>query len=627
MNKVTAKKSESTATKNQLKLAELAVAGSPEKMTGAETTKMAEIPTSFFDICGEESLKAFRKIGSSGFNRLILNGGDKYFRLPDQIYDDAFDSFEVKSEKDGEKKNKESKEYSKKKVVDFYTKAMSHLLEQILGMLVPGQVEMIMRLHEVERNSATNMASIGVTLKAVQNKLDFYAEENKKLNATFIESVKAQRDLEAKVESYRQETEKLRQERAFSDHDRDSAPAPTPSGYKGILDPRYTHNMEDNFGLDRKFPGGHDHIKQMKKNEKDNKNRETNNGRPVGARNKDMQSSSNSGVANGYGMGSDLGAGVGPGVDRRPYNHQRSDQQNGARPDDGFSKQRNGRRKRERGKTDPREETERRTNRERISDREIIIHGIESQDPLTYTKEREADLVQDVFEELGVEHLKHFGVDVNLKYDIFSHIRLDRHWEAYPENRSGEEGRGCAPIKVRLMSQKICNLVLKAADKGGCLLGRKAVFIGKHRAQHLKDRAGNNVEQDHEAAAMAAKRPGWHIRPSTTTQRRAELNEAREKRDKEKDDPEKDRWRKENEDNKSKVVFYGIRRNFDNSRADEVNGRMMDEAKARRDAAAAAKLKKDEEKRAKIAERLKAKPEVPNPQDVLSGESGTPEQK
>jgi len=53
----------------------------------------------------------------------------------------------------------------------------------------------------------------------------------------------------------------------------------------------------------------------------------------------------------------------------------------------------------------------------------------------------------------------------------------------------------------------------------------------------------------------------------------------------------------------------------------------MDEAKARRDAAAAAKLKKDEEKRAKIAERLKAKPEVPNPQDVLSGGSGTPEQK
>ena len=110
MNKVTAKKSESTATKNQLKLAELAVAGSPEKMTGAETTKMAEIPTSFFDICGEESLKAFRKIGSSGFNRLILNGGDKYFRLPDQIYDDAFDAFEVKSKEDGEKKAKENKE-------------------------------------------------------------------------------------------------------------------------------------------------------------------------------------------------------------------------------------------------------------------------------------------------------------------------------------------------------------------------------------------------------------------------------------------------------------------------------------------------------------------------------------
>ena len=460
---------------------------------------------------------------------------------------------------------------------------------------------MISRQQEDEEKVSTSMSSIGETLETILAKFEFYATEHKKMNTTLKESVNAQKDLVAKVDLYRQENEKLRQELALKEFNRQNRPDSDQAGYIGMRDPKHAHNLENGFPFDRNFPGQHELAKQLKKNEKDKK-KSGKPGKPVGLSNKDMRSSSNYGVTKDYGLGADLGAGVGARGDQQRSNHQ-----NGGQPEDseGFKLPKGGRRNKARGNTSQETEAERRTNGEKIAAKELIIHNIESQDPLNYSREKEAELVQEVFEELGVKHLKQFGVDVNLETDIWSHIRLTGHWEAKPENKEGPNGRGCAPIKVRLMSEKICSMVLKAASKGGCLIERKPVFIGKYRGQRLKDRAGHDIDQDPELTAKAAQRPKWTIRPSITTQRRAELREAKLKRDAEKNDPKNSHWKERNEEIKNTIVIYNKGRNFDNCGADEGNRKMLEDAKARKDEADAAIKRREEEKQARIAEKAR----------------------
>lgn len=433
-------------------LAEPAAVGSRANMADIEFVKenkpkMAGM-SKFFNVCDDADVQSFRSSCQHGFNKLIVQGGENYYLLPEAVYDEAT---KMEASLDTENGKKQSKETRMEKISKFYTKALSSMSQQILGMLVPGQVEMISRQQEDEEKVSTSMSSIGETLETILAKFEFYATEHKKMNTTLKESVNAQKDLVAKVDLYRQENEKLRQELALKEFNRQNRPDSDQAGYIGMRDPKHAHNLENGFPFDRNFPGQHELAKQLKKNEKDKK-KSGKPGKPVGLSNKDMRSSSNYGVTKDYGLGADLVAGVGARGDQQRSNHQ-----NGGQPEDseGFKLPKGRRRNKARGNTSQETEAERRTNGEIIAAKELIIHNIESQDPLNYSREKEAELVQEVFEELGVKHLKQFGVDVNLETDIWSHIRLTGHWEAKPENKEGPNGRGCAPIKVRLMSEKI----------------------------------------------------------------------------------------------------------------------------------------------------------------------------
>ena len=194
-----------------------AAVGSPVEMAGGNEdikSKMAKTSKPFFNVCHDEVLQNFRSTCQHAFNKLIVQGGENYYLLPESIYDEASKMEEGFESENGKK---ESKDARMAKISKFYTKALSSLSQQILGMLVPGQVEMISRQQEVEEKVSTNMSSINKTLEAILAKFEFYAAENKSLIENLKKSVKAQKDLETKVDSYRSEIEKLCQESCLSD--------------------------------------------------------------------------------------------------------------------------------------------------------------------------------------------------------------------------------------------------------------------------------------------------------------------------------------------------------------------------------------------------------------------------
>ena len=571
------------------------MAGGDDKMKNeSEETKMAKVSKEFFGVCDKAAIKKFRSSAKHGFNKLIAQGAENYFLLPEAIYDDA-------GILESEAGSKDSKDLMKNKISKFYTKAMGHMSEQILGMLVPGQVEMISRLQEVEVSVSTNMTKIDTTLEDILHKFEFYAAENKTLTTNLKASIKAIKDLEGKVDLYRSESEKLRQEMCLSDFEKHNYESRQPP-YIGMHDPNFAHNMETNFDFDRKYP---DALNQKSNQRKENK-------RNLGPNwpKKDMNSSSNAGVTAGRGLGADLRSGAvasareGPGAapGGNGMGSSRGNSGRGQPPDEnGFRKQ-GGRRNKARNNTDP--ETEgRKSFKEKIMGQEFIIHNVESQDPKDFTREKEAELVQEFFTEIGVTYLDHFGVDVNIETDVRSQLRLKNHWEADPLNKAGQNGRGCAPIKVRMASEKICNNVLRAADKGGCLSGRRAVFIGKYKDQRTMDRAGMATTIDQTVAAIALNRPKYFIRPSILKEKRDRLKIAKEKRDSEQlePDPETEKWKERKEERKNNTVYWGRTRNFKNGIVDEKNTVMLEDKKQRKEAADAARQQKEKEKAEKIA--------------------------
>ena len=569
--------------------AEMAEGGDEMKNESEEANaSMAKVSKEFFGVCDKADIKKFRSSAKHGFNKLIALGAENYYLLPEAIYDEA-------GILESEAGSKDSKDLMKNKISKFYTKAMGHMSAQTLGMLVPGQVEMISRLQEVEVSVSTNMTKIDSTLDDILHKFEFYAAENKTMTTCLKASTKAIKDLEGKVDLYRSEIEKMRQEKCLSDFDRLNYESQQPS-YIGPQDPKFAHNMENDFGFDRKFP---DALNQKSNQRKENK-------KNLGPNwpKKDMSSSSNAGVTAGRGLGADLRSGAaareGPGAapSGNGMGSSRGNSGRGQPPDENGYRKQGGRRNNARNNTNP--ETEgRKSFKDKVMGQEFIIHNVESQDPKDFSREKEAELVQEFFTEIGVTYLDHFGVDVNIETDVRSQLRLKTHWEADPLNKPGPNGFGCAPIKVRMASEKICNNVLRAADKGGCLSGRRAVFIGKYKDQRTMDRAGMATVIDQQVASIALNRPKYFIRPSISKEKRDRLKIAKEKRDTEQlePDPEAQKWKERKEEIKNNTVYWGGTRNFKNGIVDERNTAMLEEKKQRKEAADAARQQKEKEKR------------------------------
>ena len=594
--------------------AEPAVAGSQENMAGddtktenmtAEASKVEKMGE-FFNICGVKELNKFRTDCKYGLNKLVMEGGKRYYLLPESIYDEA-------SKLEDDLDSKDNKKTMQEKISKFYTRAMGIMAEQTLGVLVPGQVEVISKLHEVEEEMSTNMTTIGATLRSILGKFEFYERENKAINMSLTKSTKAITDLKSEVKSYREENKKLRQELSLSEFQGQSHVSQQP-GYVGPFDPAFAHNVETGFGFDVSHPGATELRNQTNQKRKEAKKT---NGHP-GIR-KDLHSSSNVGVTTGNGSGAGLRSGGGPGVghvmdqgqesdqnegrDHSQYSQGRGQAQNGEN-NGGFVYPR-GRRNNARNNPNPETEAVRKSYQEKLMDREFIFHGVEEQDPATFSAGTEVELVQELFTELGVEHLKHFGVDVDMMNDVASQIRLNNHWEADPLHKKGPNGRGCPPIKVRMKSEKICNKVIKAAEKGGCLSGRRAVYIGKYRDQRKMDRDGLEVEIDLTVAGMATNRPSYYIRQSIPKEKRDKIKLSKEQKALDGQngqiDPKAQKWKERSDEIKKNTILYGDIRNFAHGKVDEINNTMRENKKIREDKAAALRQKKVDEKIEKAA--------------------------
>ena len=207
--------------------------------------------------------------------------------------------------------------------------------------------------------------------------------------------------------------------------------------------------------------------------------------------------------------------------------------------------------------------------------KEVIIHKVPSQKKGDYKdeneyKEKEADILYDLLEELTPKHLDDHGVVVNIKKDIDFMDRFDKHYD--------EENGGMAPIRVRFHTVRMCNRVLKAAIRGGCHKGRRPSDFGLYAIPKKYNSAGIlNDKADEEAKKLADLRPAFYFRPSLPREERLEKEEERKKREEKKNDPETKEFRDRRKETLDKRVRFGNARNFGQGEADKASEKSVQE--------------------------------------------------
>jgi hypothetical protein len=214
-------------------------------------------------------------------------------------------------------------------------------------------------------------------------------------------------------------------------------------------------------------------------------------------------------------------------------------------------------------------ETEHMTKKQLSHAKEVIIHKVPSQKKEDYKdeneyKEKEADILYELLEELTPKHLDDHGVVVNIKKDIDFMDRFNKHYD--------EENGGMAPIRVRFHTVKMCNRVLKAAIRAGCHKVRRPSIFGLYAIPKKYNSAGIlNDKADEEAKKLADLRPAFYFRPSLPREERQEKEVERKKREEKKDDPETKEFKDRRKETLEKRVRFGNTRNFGLSEADKAS--------------------------------------------------------
>ena len=207
--------------------------------------------------------------------------------------------------------------------------------------------------------------------------------------------------------------------------------------------------------------------------------------------------------------------------------------------------------------------------------KEVIIHKVKSQKKEDYKdeneyKEKEADILYDLLEELTPKYLGDHGVVVNIKKDIDFMDRFDKHYD--------EENGGMAPIRVRFHTVRMCNRVLKAAIRAGCHKGRRPSDFGMYAIPKKYNSAGIlNDKADEDAKRLADLRPAFYFRPSLPREERLEKEDERKKREEKKNDPETKEFRERRKENLDKRVKFGNSRNFGQGEADKASEKSVQE--------------------------------------------------
>ena len=207
--------------------------------------------------------------------------------------------------------------------------------------------------------------------------------------------------------------------------------------------------------------------------------------------------------------------------------------------------------------------------------KEVVIHKVPSQKKGDYKdeneyKEKEADILYDLLEELTPKHLGDHGVVVNIKKDIDFMDRFEKHYD--------EENGGMAPIRVRFHTVRMCNRVLKAAIRAGCHKGRRPSDFGLYAIPKKYNSAGIlNDKADEDAKRLADLRPAFYFRPSLPREERQEKEVERKKREEKKNDPEIREFRDRRRETLDKRVRFGNQRNFGQGEADKASEKSVQE--------------------------------------------------
>ena len=154
---------------------------------------------------------------------------------------------------------------------------------------------------------------------------------------------------------------------------------------------------------------------------------------------------------------------------------------------------------RKRNQTPKVQEKEKRSKKELIAAREIIIHGLATPvDKLN--KVKEAILIGDTLDELRTKFLGPQGINIDIEKDIAFHERIVGHHDAK---------LGYQPVKIRFRNQTFCEKVKKAASAAGALNGRRKVRVGKYRLPKILDEKGNPINEDKKVLEMHNSRPDF----------------------------------------------------------------------------------------------------------------------
>lgn len=537
------------------------------KMSASNNIQVAPREAAFFDSCQQKNLSSVRKCGKQGLNNLVdhYNFEDgSFFNLPSEIHLASESLLEDQSSDNGKK---DGKPVALKKVNTFYTESLAKLNDQMMGVIVPGQIEMISRQDFIESQVAT-----------ILDKFHHYAENQITMRKLLEDNLNQMRSLVEENASLRQEIFLEKQNSGIAR----SNQAPYIGPRKQALPEN--HNAGGSRGRGSRSRGRSNNNQSSRA--------------PGGGAYADAQCSNNGSRSASAGANANANATENGGemFGEEMFN------------DEGYTyPKRKKQGKNQKGDTDPETDIERLSNRERMARREVMILGIPAQTG-KFSLEKEAELVEKAFEELEVAHLKHQGVDIDFHKEVAYAGRLEEHFEAGDgtgEN-AGNPRPGCPPIKLRFHNEKKASEVLKAAREGGCLRSRRIVYKGLYAEPRKKDRFGQDLELDQEKIDRAKNRPTFFFRPSVTKEKRAQFKKDKDERNENKETrkAEDEKWKEKRETARKKTLFFGNGRNFDACALDERNKERVEKMTQRKAEEVAEKARKKEAQEQKEKDKL-----------------------
>ena len=558
-----------------------------------------KIEKSFFAMSDKVKLQKIKEFGQDRLNMLINDHADDFYNVQSEMV--------MKADVSGRK-------------TSCIAEAIKAQTDHLLGFIMPGQVMMLLKEDKLENE----LASVKADLTNILSQLSYYKVENKQIKALVDTSNHLVRSMSEKSEEHIKVIRQMQNDAAATKAeviglrreiyllratDRGQRPAKTDQDQKDETNQDQSNSggrggrgsSRGGRGKNYWGPNGSQrhpepaiipHITgtnaAFDPNSTSNKFHMDGKGTTPSQR-REQAKNNNNGNGNGNRNGDETDMGM---------DHMSDNNQNNRGFQDG---------KKSRNKNKNKQpETEPMTKKQLRYAKEIIIHKVPSQKEGDYKddeefKVKEAEILYNLLEELSPDHLNDHGVVVNIKKDIDYMDRFDKHYD--------EEHYGMAPIRLRFYTVKMCNKVIQAAKRAGCLKGRRPSDFGKYAIPKKYNNAGIlNDKADEEAERLAGLRPAFYFRPSLPKEERLEKEEERKIRNEKKVDPDTKAFRERRQVALGKRVKFGKSRNFGQGEADIASAKSVQDRenhfKEIREKKAAKEKEREERERLKEKERL-----------------------